>query len=361
MTRFHRLFTFGLTLTFTLVGLTAQFARAADSEPALPDGLYAAFDTPRGTITVKLFAERARLPVTNFVGLAEGTLGPEPGRSFFDGTTFHRVIPGFVAQGGAPTGTGEGGPGYEFPDQFTPGLSHDRAGILSMANAGPDTNSSQFFFTLAPQVRLDYLHSVFGEVVDGLDVLQTIEQGDTMNVRILRHGPAAEAFATDPAAFAAQIAAVPHAAPAHVADPDDQLPAAPDWAQILDNKLANLERFTGAKFHVMVVATEPPDRTTPELAATLERRAGITDEGIAAIYVADSHLWFVHLGDTTATRLTIDDETTDQALQRLLATIDATATATIAERYGEDPVPPEQSRKRHLDAFLDTLIPYLVR
>ena len=109
--------------------------------------------------------------MTNFVGLAEGTLGPSPRKPFFDGLTFHRVVPNFVIQGGDPLGTGEGGPGYMFPDEFSPRLGHGSIGILSMANAGPDTNGSQFFITLAPAGRLDFLHSVFGRTVPGSDVL----------------------------------------------------------------------------------------------------------------------------------------------------------------------------------------------
>ena len=137
-------------------------------EPAvsdLPDGLYAEFVTPRGTVVCELFFEKTPMTVANFVGLAEGTLGPRPGQPYFNGIKFHRVVPDFVVQGGDPTGTGSGGPGYSFPDEFIPGLRHDDAGILSMANAGPDTNGSQFFLTLREVNRLNYLHSVFGRAV----------------------------------------------------------------------------------------------------------------------------------------------------------------------------------------------------
>ncbi len=130
----------------------------------------ATFKTERGDITVDLFADRVPLTVENFVGLARA--------GFYDGTTFHRVIPGFMAQGGDPTGTGTGGPGYQFGDEFHPSLRHDSAGILSMANAGPGTNGSQFFLTYGPTPHLDNKHSVFGKVRDGMDVLRSIRERD---------------------------------------------------------------------------------------------------------------------------------------------------------------------------------------
>ena len=143
--------------------------------------LNAHFTTSEGNFTVRLFDEDVPNTVANFVGLAEGTKeftdpagGQKVKRPFFDGLTFHRVIDGFMIQGGDPLGTGTGGPGYKFADEFSPKLRHSKAGILSMANAGPNTNGSQFFITLAATPWLDNKHSVFGEVVDGLDVVQKI-------------------------------------------------------------------------------------------------------------------------------------------------------------------------------------------
>ncbi|CAN5556991.1 peptidylprolyl isomerase [soil metagenome] len=130
----------------------------------------ARFKTERGDITVELYADKVPLTVENFVNLAQG--------GFYDGTTFHRVISGFMAQGGDPTGTGTGGPGYQFGDEFHPSLRHDGAGILSMANAGPGTNGSQFFLTFGPTPHLDNKHSVFGKVTDGMDVLRSIRERD---------------------------------------------------------------------------------------------------------------------------------------------------------------------------------------
>jgi len=130
----------------------------------------ARIDTDLGTMVLRLFADKAPNTVSNFVFLAR--------EGFYDGTIFHRVIKDFMAQGGDPTGTGSGGPGYRFGDEFHPALVHDRPGILSMANAGPNTNGSQFFITFAPTPWLDRKHSVFGEVIEGMDVLNAIPARD---------------------------------------------------------------------------------------------------------------------------------------------------------------------------------------
>ena len=130
----------------------------------------ARFHTQRGEFSVELYAEDAPLTVENFVNLARS--------GFYDGTTFHRVIPGFMAQAGDPTGTGRGGPGYEFGDEFSPRRRHDAAGVLSMANAGAGTNGSQFFITFGPTPHLDDRHSVFGRVTDGMDVVRSIRERD---------------------------------------------------------------------------------------------------------------------------------------------------------------------------------------
>lgn len=135
----------------------------------------AIFKTEKGDITVELFADRAPLTVENFVNLARA--------GFYDGTTFHRVINGFMAQGGDPTGTGTGGPGYQFGDEFHPSLRHDGAGVLSMANAGPGTNGSQFFITHGPTPHLDDRHSVFGKVVAGMDVVNSLRERDPQRDR----------------------------------------------------------------------------------------------------------------------------------------------------------------------------------
>ncbi len=130
----------------------------------------ATFKTERGDFTVELYADRAPMTVENFVNLARA--------GFYDGTTFHRVIGGFMAQGGDPTGTGTGGPGYQFADEFDPSLRHDSEGVLSMANAGAGTNGSQFFITYGPTPHLDDRHSVFGKVTQGMDIVRSLRDRD---------------------------------------------------------------------------------------------------------------------------------------------------------------------------------------
>ncbi|MDA0596944.1 MAG: peptidylprolyl isomerase [Chloroflexi bacterium] len=133
----------------------------------------ATFKTERGEFELMLYANDVPLTVENFINLARA--------DYYNGTTFHRVIPGFMVQGGDPTGTGTGGPGYRFGDEFNKNLHHDSEGIFSMANAGPGTNGSQFFITLAPTPHLDGRHTVFGKIIKGMDVVKAIRERDPMN------------------------------------------------------------------------------------------------------------------------------------------------------------------------------------
>lgn len=143
----------------------------------MANDIYAVFDTTEGKFKIKLFADETPRTVENFVSLAEGA---KTGKPLYDGTIFHRVIPGFMIQGGDPEGTGRGGPGYKFADEFHKDLKHTKAGTLSMANAGPNTNGSQFFITHVVTSHLDPKHTVFGQVLSGQDVVDAVKQGDKL-------------------------------------------------------------------------------------------------------------------------------------------------------------------------------------
>lgn len=164
----------------------------------MKEGLYANFKTTKGDVLIELTPNQTPGTVANFVGLAEGQLENEAkasGVPYYDGLKFHRVIPDFMVQGGDPLGKGTGGPGYNFDDEFHADLKHDRPGVLSMANAGPGTNGSQFFITHAETPWLDGKHSIFGYVVEGQDIVDEIQQGDKINtLEIMRKGDQAEAF-----------------------------------------------------------------------------------------------------------------------------------------------------------------------
>lgn len=206
----NRLFSI-LTMTL-LVGLTGfgQVKQTKIKKGKLEDGMYAVFETSKGTILCQLEFEKTPMTVANFVGLAEGDFTAYDTINFkspyYDGLTFHRVINDFMVQGGDPTGTGGGSPGYKFFDETREDLIHSGSGILSMANSDPrnskapfsnmgKTNGSQFFITHKETPWLDGLHTVFGHVVEGQDIVNAIAQGDTMfHVKIIRKGKAAKKF-----------------------------------------------------------------------------------------------------------------------------------------------------------------------
>jgi len=341
--------------------------------PALPDGLYAEFVTPRGTFTCELFYQKAPLTVTSFVGLAEGTLGPKPGTPYFNGLKFHRVVPDFVVQGGDPLGTGSGGPGYTFPDEFVPGLRHDAIGILSMANAGPDTNGSQFFLTLKPVNRLNYLHSVFGRTIHGREVLPLIQKDDVMTaVNILRIGPAAQAFRADAARFQALVAAARKFPHPHFDDPENLLPTDPPRARAFNFKLTNFERATGQKIYARVYSAfepETPGQRPIDAINDLARQLGVRDTGILAVRFSDTGKWSLWIADRLIPTLLGGQVPTDpvaresaikEAKMAFVTAVNAQAEQFIAEAAKaatpEKPLTEALKLKLHVDAMLDGLM-----
>ena len=365
-----------------LLPLLAAGSALFASEPAaplpaavqkLPDGLYAEIVTPRGIITAELFYAKAPLTVTNFVGLAEGALGPKPGTPFFNGLKFHRVVPNFVVQGGDPLGTGEGDPGYTFPDEFIPGLHHDDAGVLSMANSGPDTNGSQFFITLREVNRLNYLHSVFGRVVRGLEVLPLIQQNDVMTaVNIRRIGPTATAFHADQASFDRLASTAKKAVLPHFEDPDSLLPADPPRALNFQRKLANYERGTGVKIYARVYAKftpETPDQRPGNLVGSLAKQLKLPPSSTLAVYFAATAQWGLWIGSDALPQFvgragTVQELVKDGALHHAKQDF-LTIAKALGDRYTAEAAkaaPPDkpltngQKIKYQVDAVVDGLI-----
>ena len=186
----------GLLISLALIS-NAACSPKGKSMDALKgkEGLFAVITTEKGEIILKLFYKETPMTVANFVGLAEGTLDAAKGKPFYDGLKFHRVISDFMIQGGDPAGNGTGGPGYKFPDEFVEGFIFDKPGKLAMANSGTNTNGSQFFITHVPTDWLNYKHTIFGEVVSGQDIVDSVSQGDTIkSIKIIRQGKDAEAF-----------------------------------------------------------------------------------------------------------------------------------------------------------------------
>jgi cyclophilin family peptidyl-prolyl cis-trans isomerase len=319
----------------------------------------------------------------NFVSLAEGSREAKNGRPFYTGLTWYRVVPGFVLQSGNPglrdTDALPAPVTPHFPDEFIPGLRHDAPGILSMANAGPDTNSCEFFLTLAATQRLNYLHSVFGAVVRGLEILPLIKQDDPLALKILRVGPAAQAFRADPAAFATLVAARPPytaarepGPSAHFHDPDALIPTTPPRAKNFNYKLANVERATGTRIVARLLAKSPPDTEGRKLNTYLRDLAeqlGVLQNGALVLYVADRDEWKLWIGDASVPAFmgrpgTVKDfmqggafHTAKQAL--LTAALAEGAAAYAAQKAAapaDQPPPATQRLKLITDAVLDTLI-----
>lgn len=192
----------GLFLMGFIFMASSLFAQMTKKEiKELPDGMYALMQTSKGDILLFLEFQKTPLTVANFVGLSEGLIenGAKPlGTPYYDGIVFHRVIADFMIQGGDPDGNGRGGPGYRFKDEFHSDLKHTGPGMLSMANAGPFTNGSQFFITHKDTPWLDGKHAIFGHVVSGQEVVDAIQQGDTItHIQIIRKGKEAKKFSVE--------------------------------------------------------------------------------------------------------------------------------------------------------------------
>jgi cyclophilin family peptidyl-prolyl cis-trans isomerase len=311
---------FALSLSFAV----ASFCLAAEPTPAsaeLPDGLYAEFQSASGTFVTQLHYDKTPMTVGSFVGLAEGSIAPRDGKPFSTGVIWYRVVPNFVIQSGDPTNRGAANPPgerskeqqlaghpYQFPDEVHPGLHHDAAGVLSMANAGPDTNSSEFFVTLRDTGRLNYLHSVFGRVVKGHDVLAKIKQDEPFSIRILRVGDAAGKFDAGEKALHARIAAAkkyagsPEPGPSsHFDDPDKILPQDVPRAKNFNFKLANFERFTGGRIYGRMFREFHPEHEGQSVGAfmrALAARLGIERDGVLVCYFADRDAWSVWFAES---------------------------------------------------------------
>jgi cyclophilin family peptidyl-prolyl cis-trans isomerase len=274
-------------------GCVTRQAKVHSTSPE--DGLFAEITTPRGLLTCELYFEKMPLTVASFVGLAEGTLGPAPRKPFFDGLKFHRVVPEFVIQGGDPTGTGRGGPGYRFPDEFAAGLRHEKPGVLSMANNGPDTNGSQFFITLGEARYLDFVHAIFGRVIRGQEQLDAIQPGDEFSVKIVRRGRAAQNFRTDETTFNQMLARASRTPIPFFVDRSGSSAGGEHWqSKYIENRLANLARFTGRQIYVRLLPrleSDPPEQTAAQHAAKMAAELQLSPSAILACYFAEDDQW----------------------------------------------------------------------
>jgi cyclophilin family peptidyl-prolyl cis-trans isomerase len=338
----------------------------------LPDGLYAEFTTPHGVIVTELFYQKVPLTVTGFVGLAEDTLAPRDGKPFYTGLTWYRVVPGFVIQSGNPglKDTGNDSIPHKFTDEFVPGLRHGETGILSMANAGPDTNGCEFFLTLGDDTRLNYLHSVFGRTVSGLEVLPQIKPDEPFSIKILRVGAEAQAFKADPAAFAAlQAKGVTYAGEsepgptAHFDDPAKVLPQDVPRAKNFNYKLNNFQRATGRRIYARVYPSFTPTaeaKTPAPFIQQLAKSLGIHQDGVLAAYFADKDQWYVWVGDDLMPVFNPEHRKTMDVKNALFAAGKAKAAEYAAQaraaRGPDHPLTSADFAKYSTDAMLDLLI-----
>jgi len=368
-----------------LAVVTSAEGKLADgARPELGEGVYAEFTTPRGKFVVELNYKEAPMTVASFVGLAEGSIEPRHGKPYYTGLKWYRVVPGFVLQSGDPNheqnlDKDDPGTPYTFPDEIVPGLRHGAAGVLSMANAGPDTNSCEFFITLGDCTRLNYLHSVFGQVITGAEVLPLIQPNDEFSIKILRVGEAGRAFQADAATFkalAAKAGKYPGSAEpgptAHFDDPEHLLPTEPPRAKYFNFKLANFERITGVKIVGRMFAQIPDAKADEVAGATMRALAekhGVAKNGVMVAYFAADKDWRFWIGDDlvpaflgrpAATGDLGDGGALHDAKMKLMDAAIAQGDAVFATEQQhatpDRPVHPDQQVKLQTDALLDALI-----
>jgi cyclophilin family peptidyl-prolyl cis-trans isomerase len=331
----------------------------AANETNLPDGLYARLNTPRGSITVRLFDHRAPLTVSNFVGLAEGPLNQKsPGTPFYDGLVFHRVVPGFIIQGGDPNGNGTGGPGYRFQDEFVPPLRHDRRGILSMANSGPNTNGSQFFITLGATPHLDYLHTVFGEVVEGMNAVETIQKGDVIEkLEIIRKGAEAEKYAVTVNSFAeleSKTLVVPRAQYL-VNQSDLDLPdSRVAW---INQKLFSHATVTGRSVIAVIMNDLGPDEKADSTWDSLIDRYGVRNDGALLLLTLTPRTLKLWIGQNQINQL--PDPEVDPAAPPAHSPIHQAKQALLEPGFEILDAATPQSEFRSIMAVLNVLLPVI--
>lgn len=352
-------------LAFAITVLPYTITTGEDSvEPAVEstdwaDGLYATLETNRGPIVLRLYPDRTPLTVANFVGLAEGSLNQDqPGTPYYDGLTFHRVVPGFVIQGGDPEGTGSGGPGYLFQDEFDPQLRHDRAGVLSMANSGANTNGSQFFITLGPTPHLDYLHSVFGEVVSGMDYALAIKTDDRIEtVRITRQGREAEAFVVDPASFDQLGASIPTVPRAQYLINKSEADFPDGRVAWINQKLFSHSWVTGRPIVLVIMDDLGSAREVEANWEELIDDYGVREDGALILVTLDPRAIKLWIGENQIQNLDVPETLPDDAAPSDHSPLDYAKRALLESCYELLDTRAPQSEFRALMAALSAILP----
>jgi cyclophilin family peptidyl-prolyl cis-trans isomerase len=345
----------------------------------LPDGLYAEVTMAQGVVVGELFYKQVPVTVAHYVGLVEGTVGPQKGVPFFDGARIIRVD--FVIQTGETRARIPG-----FPDEMVPGRRHDGMGVMQMSNSGPDTNGSYWCFMMEETPRLNYLHTVFGRVVKGMEVLPKIKVGDRIEkIRILRVGTEAEKYKVDEAMFAGLVAKAKkwdeaklprEAGPESFFDDADKVLPQPgqgsryNRARDFNFKLGKFYLFTGEKIIAQVVG-KAPEGGAEAFVEGLAGKLGVAEKGALAAYFVDADRWVVRVGRASRGEFMAGprqadgrkapvaaDRTYEETMTAFLEEAQKTAAAMIAkeEKTTGQPVAENMRVKLKVDALLDGLI-----